>query len=388
MCYPTCLLRMQAMTPRIEPIVKWPGGKQSELDFIIPDFPKKIASYYEPFLGGGAVYLTIPAHIPAFVNDLSTDLINLYKHIASNKPDFYSIMENIDSIWLMLQSSIETNQETLLDIFGQYRSLKLSDIELTQRVHNFVLELQRDSALTISMCFGHDEPRFFVEARRTLNDKIRRAHKLEKQHGVLSDKDILDNLESALKSAFYTYLRYLYNYSNYYRLSSMQHSAIFYFLRENAYGAMFRFNSQGHFNIPYGGISYNRKALKSKITRMRSKELQNRLQSTVIENLDFWDFLNIHSPQKGDFVFLDPPYDTEFSSYDQNPFGREDQARLTNYLVNECKANFMLVIKSTEYILSLYSDRGLNVRPFDKTYRYTVKDRNNREVTHLKITNY
>src|SRR5690606_28670496 len=98
---------------------------------------------------------------------------------------------------------------------------------------------------------------------------------------------------------------------------------------------------------------------------------------------DFWEFLKIHIPQEGDFVFLDPPYDTEFSSYDQNPFGKADQARLANYLIHECKANFMLVIKSTEYILSLYNDKGLNVRPFDKTYLYTVKERNNREVTHL-----
>jgi DNA adenine methylase len=376
------------MNSRIEPIVKWPGGKQGELDLLLPDIPNKIKHYFEPFLGGGAVYLTVPSYVPAFVNDLSTDLINLYKHIANHDSNFFSTLENIDSTWLMLQNSIETNQAALLEIFRLYRLLKLTDIELTQRVHNFVLELQQNSALPISICFGHDEPRFFVEVRRTLNDKIKRARKLEKQHGVLSDKDILDNLEGALKAAFYTYLRYLYNYSNYYRLSSGQHSAIFYFLRENAYGAMFRFNHQGHFNIPYGGISYNRKTLKVKIDRMRSKELQDRLKTTVIENLDFWEFLKIHIPQEGDFVFLDPPYDTEFSSYDQNPFGKADQARLANYLIHECKANFMLVIKSTEYILSLYNDKGLNVRPFDKTYLYTVKERNNREVTHLKITNY
>lgn len=376
------------MTSRIESIVKWPGGKQGELDLLLTDFPKRIENYFEPFLGGGAVYLTIPSHTPAFVNDLSTDLISLYRHIAENDFTFFSTLENIDTIWLMLQNIIETNRTNLLDIFEQYRFLKINDNELTQRVDNFVLELQQDSTLSISTCFGHDEPRFFVEARRTLNDKIKRTHRLEKQRGTLSNKDICDNLEGALKAAFYTYLRYLYNHSNYYHLSPGQHSAIFYFLRENAYGAMFRFNNQGHFNIPYGGISYNRKSLKTKIDRMKSPALQDRLRTTVIENLDFWDFLKKYPPQRGDFVFLDPPYDTEFSSYDQNPFGKADQARLAQYLLHECKANFMLVIKSTEYILSLYRGQSLNVKPFDKTYLYTVKDRNNREVTHLKITNY
>ena len=38
-----------------------------------------------------------------------------------------------------------------------------------------------------------------------------------------------------------------------------------------------------------------------------------------------------------DFVFLDPPYDSEFSTYAKNEFDRGDQARLADYLIKECK---------------------------------------------------
>jgi DNA adenine methylase len=46
-------------------------------------------------------------------------------------------------------------------------------------------------------------------------------------------------------------------------------------------------------------------------------------------------------------VFLDPPYDSEFSTYAKNEFDKDDQARLAEYLIKECKANFMIVIKNT-----------------------------------------
>ena len=44
---------------RLSPLIKYPGGKEKELNYIIPALPVKIDNYYEPFVGGGAVYLSI-----------------------------------------------------------------------------------------------------------------------------------------------------------------------------------------------------------------------------------------------------------------------------------------------------------------------------------------
>lgn len=62
------------------PVVKWVGGKRQLLDEIIPLLPKKITSYCEPFLGGGAVLFSIQPR-KAIVNDLNEDLIIVYKVI-------------------------------------------------------------------------------------------------------------------------------------------------------------------------------------------------------------------------------------------------------------------------------------------------------------------
>ena len=151
---------------------------------------------------------------------------------------------------------------------------------------------------------------------------------------------------------------------------------------------MFRYNDAGEFNVPYGGTSYNSKTLDSKYNYYQSKNVLNKFSHTKIDNLDFEDFFKKNIPQENDFVFLDPPYDTEFSKYAQNEFTQEDQLRLANYLCNECKAKWMLVIKTTPYILSLYKNKGLNIKQFDKTYAVSFMNRNDKNTKHLVIMNY
>ena len=43
-------------TRKLYPILKWAGGKEQELKYIIPNLPEKFKNYYDIFLGGVAVY--------------------------------------------------------------------------------------------------------------------------------------------------------------------------------------------------------------------------------------------------------------------------------------------------------------------------------------------
>jgi DNA adenine methylase len=138
----------------------------------------------------------------------------------------------------------------------------------------------------------------------------------------------------------------------------------------------------------YGGVSYNRKDVARKVAYLRSPALQRHMHGTTLENLDFEAFLLKHPPQAGDFVFLDPPYDSRFSTYAQNEFGPRDQERLARYLIERCRAKFMLVIKNTPPILELYTHAGLTIRTFDKKYLVSFQDRNRRDAQHLIVTNY
>ena len=62
------------------PVVKWVGGKRQLLDDFAPLFPKRITSYCEPFLGGGAVLFKLQPNI-AYVNDINSELIQMRKTI-------------------------------------------------------------------------------------------------------------------------------------------------------------------------------------------------------------------------------------------------------------------------------------------------------------------
>lgn len=67
----------------VSPVVKWVGGKRQLLNEITPLLPKRITSYCEPFLGGGAVLFSIQPS-KAIVNDLNTDLITVYEVIRDD----------------------------------------------------------------------------------------------------------------------------------------------------------------------------------------------------------------------------------------------------------------------------------------------------------------
>ena len=67
----------------VAPVVKWVGGKRQLLDEITPLLPKRIPSYCEPFLGGGAVLFSLQPS-KAIVNDLNGDLIAVYEIIRDD----------------------------------------------------------------------------------------------------------------------------------------------------------------------------------------------------------------------------------------------------------------------------------------------------------------
>lgn len=226
-----------------------------------------------------------------------------------------------------------------------------------------------------------------------------RMKAIEAKKGDLSSEDLMKNIEVSFKGAFYMHFRYLYNIkeellSNE-EISPGYSTALFVFIRQYCYSSMFRFNKNGEFNVPYGGISYNRKSLIRNIENYTSVEMDEHLSKTTLGNLDFYEFMEKYPPRYGDFIFIDPPYDTEFSTYDKNIFDQNDQVRLANYLINECKGNFMIIIKYTEFIAGLYqsgiktaNSNEISVKMFDKKYSVSFKDRNDKDVVHMIITNY
>lgn len=78
----------------LSPIIKWAGGKESELDIIHRYAPEIFDTFYEPFVGGGSVFMSFNAN-KYKINDFSKELSNLYQCISEQNPTFYNWLKLI-----------------------------------------------------------------------------------------------------------------------------------------------------------------------------------------------------------------------------------------------------------------------------------------------------
>ena len=67
----------------LAPVLKWAGGKRQLLDSLIPLLPRRITTYCEPFVGGGALLFDLRPNT-AYINDINEELINVYNVIKSD----------------------------------------------------------------------------------------------------------------------------------------------------------------------------------------------------------------------------------------------------------------------------------------------------------------
>jgi len=68
---------------KIQPFLKWAGGKRQLLPEIRKHIPQEFNHYYEPFVGAGAVLFDLEPN-KAIINDVNSELINVYKVIKNN----------------------------------------------------------------------------------------------------------------------------------------------------------------------------------------------------------------------------------------------------------------------------------------------------------------
>lgn len=111
----------------VSPILKWVGGKRQLLPEIRKYIPKKFTTYYEPFVGGGAVLFDIQPQ-KAIINDVNSELINLYQVV---KDDVEALIEDL------------AKHKNESDYFYEVRAWdrepaiynKLTNIERASRIH-------------------------------------------------------------------------------------------------------------------------------------------------------------------------------------------------------------------------------------------------------------
>jgi DNA adenine methylase len=373
----------------MQPLIKWPGGKSQEFRYVkdlIPDFDR----YIEPFFGGGAVFFQLKPK-KAIINDISKELIDFYKFIKGqeNKEEFKKALNDYVDNWEKIPKYISIFENKLINLYSDYKKDKINEDDLKRIVNKYLKSEEKKFNGLFQKNFCLDDQNLLKQISTNLISKLSRVKKIERERGLISDKDLHKNIETAFRSGFYMHFRDVMNFNkSTYKTSLAKKIANYYFIREFCYASMFRFNADGHFNIPYGGIAYNSKDFRSKVDYILSDQINDLFKGTKVVNRDFEDIFKKNVLTSKDFIFLDPPYDTDFKDYDKASFDRKDQERLAKCLY-KTKAKFILIIKNTPFILSLYKNKPrIMISSFNKTYLYNVKGRNDRNVQHLIIKNF
>jgi DNA adenine methylase len=79
----------QSNFTKYQPFIKWVGGKRSLLSQIIPLIPKEFNNYFEPFVGGGALFFELYSQDilkdkQVYLFDINSELINAYNVVKNN----------------------------------------------------------------------------------------------------------------------------------------------------------------------------------------------------------------------------------------------------------------------------------------------------------------
>ena len=73
------------------PFLKWAGGKTKLIQQYTPYFPKDYKTYYEPFLGGGAVFFSLNPTVAA-LTDINAELVNTYRCVKDNVEELIELL--------------------------------------------------------------------------------------------------------------------------------------------------------------------------------------------------------------------------------------------------------------------------------------------------------
>lgn len=234
------------------PIVKWVGGKRQLMFELIKNMPKSYNRYFEPFIGGGALFFELQPE-QAYISDMNEELINLYSVVRDN---VYELIKDL--------SKHEVSKE------------------------------------------------YFLEIRN------------------------IDRTEQ------------------YTELSDVERASRFIYLNRTCFNGMYRVNSQGQFNVPFG--HYKNPRIIDKNNLLNCSEL---LKKTEIKCADFSEILT--KVKKGDLVYFDPPYvplneTSSFTSYTKDGFDMNMQFKLRDVCdeLDNKGVKFMLSNSDTKLVNELY----------------------------------
>ena len=272
-----------------KPFVKWAGGKRQIMSEIKKYVPENYDTFYEPFVGGGAVFFEL-APKKAVINDYNSELMNVFECIKDE-----------------------------------------------DKFDKMCIELNHHEA-------NHSEE-YYYQVRNI-------------------DRDV----------------------KKYNKLADYKKAARTIYLNKACFNGLYRVNSKNEFNVPFG-----------KKEKVNTYEGQNLGVVHCILNFNDIKLLStdfeeaVKDAKKGDFVYLDPPYDSDtstFNDYTENGFNKDEQRRLALLFkeLSDRGCYVMLSNHNTILVNELYKDYNIHVIEAKRNINANGKKRG--KVEEVIITNY
>ncbi len=249
--------------PTSPPFLKWAGGKRLLVPKLREYFSDLEGSYFEPFLGAGALFINMTNAPRRFGNDANAQLIEVYEQIRDNLP------------------------------------------QLIRQLRSF--ENTKDA---------------FLEVRNWDRDRV-----------------------------------------SYEKLAPAKRAARFIFLNKTCFNGLYRVNSSGQFNVPFGNMSIKDLVNESVLNKTSENFLNT---PTVFSSGDFR--LATQTAKPGDGVYFDPPYDpisrtSNFVSYAVDGFSSELQMALRDEAIRLTDMGVRVVVSnsSTPFINDIYKNKRFRI---------------------------
>lgn len=172
------------------------------------------------------------------------------------------------------------------------------------------------------------------------------------------------------------------------RMSDTEKASRLIYLNKTCYNGLFRVNSMGEFNSPFG--SYKSPNIVNEPTL---RAIHNYFQNADVTFLSGDFEVAVKGLKKGTFVYFDPPYDpvsasSNFTGYTNLGFGKQEQRRLKEVCdkLNAKGIKFLLSNSATDFILDLYKEYNIEKISAKRVINSNANNRGN--VDEVLIRNY
>jgi DNA adenine methylase len=203
-------------------------------------------------------------------------------------------------------------------------------------------------------------------------------------------KNNLDDLLKSLKKHEYEkeyFLKVRAKDSNI--LSDIEIASRFIFLNRTCFNGMYRVNSKGGFNVPFGKYSNPLICDEENLGKV-SKALQN----VIIKQQDYKEVLK--KAKKGDFIYFDPPYypiskTASFTSYTKETFLEKEQIELRDTFLELRKRGCFVMLSNSDtlFINKIYSGiKGVRITKVQAGRMINSNASKRGKITEVLVTNY